>query len=258
MDTKFIFLRNDDLRDRLDSELITLTDLCINHKAPICHAVEPANVSADVVTWLKKTKEKHPDLIEIIQHGYDHNLSNPTAKMEFGGSRTFEDQLISIQKGQKLMDKHFGNSWSKVFTFPYGSYNLESLKAVDMAGYYAISSKVDFSLKNKVKNATGKLLGKDFLFNKKISYHDSSRKSFRFKELSVSANLIKNYIDSNRANHYSKHEIEQQISTASKHTDKVGILFHHRFHSTQFEVIDSLLNELKDDFQFSTITNLIR
>ena len=70
-----IFFRNDDVRDVLDDSLIGLTELCLKHQVPIAHAVEPANVTPEVVDWLMATKKKHKRLIEIIQHGYDHSLN---------------------------------------------------------------------------------------------------------------------------------------------------------------------------------------
>lgn len=255
---KKIFLRNDDVRNVLDKELTDLTQLCISHKVPISHAVEPANVSDEVINWLLTLKMKHPTLIEIIQHGYNHNLTHPEVKMEFGGNRNYVDQLNDIVKGKKLMDQYFGDYWSPVFTFPYGSYNYYTLKAVEKAGYNAISSKIDFSTKNQIKNKIGTMLNKDFLYNKKISYHNSQRKKFTFKEFSISVNLIKKYIDSNTAHHYSIDEIYSQVLKAEKHTNTIGILFHHRFHKNEMLMIDNLITKLKDkQFTFSTIMKLI-
>ena len=67
---KLIFLRNDDIRQTLDQTLIDLTMVCMEHKVPISHAVEPANVTTEVAEWLIGMKIKYPQLIEIIQHGY--------------------------------------------------------------------------------------------------------------------------------------------------------------------------------------------
>lgn len=256
---KTVFLRNDDVRDRLDAELEELTNICLKHKIAVSHAVEPANVSAEVINWLISTKEKHPTLIEIIQHGYNHNNANPDIKMEFGGTRSLDDQLKDIMKGKELMDKYFGKLWSPVFTFPYGTYNQSTLTAVSKAGYRAISSKIDFDYKNNIKNKIGRLLSKDFILNKKISYHDTKRKHLEFREFSVSVNLIKKYIDQDKAIHYDKSEMINQIKMASRYTNHIGILFHHRFHTDQMAMIDSTINYLKDNrYSFSTIMALIR
>ncbi len=254
-----IFLRNDDVRQELDPELITLTEMCIDLSIPLTHAVEPANVSNRVVEWLLNMKSKNPNLIEIIQHGYDHNLSKLHQKMEFGGTRNYEDQYNAIIKGKKMMNSYFGEAWSPVFTFPYGTYNFETLSAVNDAGYKVISSKVNFSFKNRFKNRMGRLFGTDFILDKKISYHTTKRPHFDFHEISVSANVIRKYTGNRTAIHYSKSEVLQQIATAQKFTNQIGLLFHHRFHTKEFPVFANLLKDLKQmGYHFSTIIDLIR
>jgi len=255
---KRIFLRNDDVRESLDKELIDLTEICIKHEMPISHAVEPANVTKEVADWLIAVKRSHPELIEIIQHGYDHNRNNPHVKQEFGGGRDFTDQMMAIKKGKDLMDKWFGSLWSPVFTFPYGTYNQATLDAVNTAGYKAISGKITYSTKNRIKNAAGRLLGKDFILNKKISYHNGRRKKYSFYEFSVSANLISKYTGLNTALHYSKAEVINQIADAARHTDAIGILFHHRFHGNMMHEIDELLAFTKERYKGSTIMSFIR
>lgn len=257
MTKKYVFLRNDDVRDRLDKELIDLTAICLKHRVPISHAVEPANVSKEVVDWLINVKKKFPREIEIIQHGYDHNKNNPTLKFEFGNTRTFYDQLQSIREGKRLMDLYFGSLWNQVFTFPYGTFNSGTLKALKQEKYKAISSKIEYSTRNQIKNIVGKSLNMDFIFGKKINYHPNTRRKYGFQELSVSANLIKSYKNSTLATHYSLEEIENQINKASKYTNVIGILFHHRFHTDQMSNVEQLIERLKSrDFIFSTIGSL--
>ncbi len=256
--TKYIFFRNDDVRESLDRELVELTELCFKHGVAISHAIEPANVTPEVVDWLLESKKSFPELIEIIQHGYDHNRNNPSAKMEFGGNRSFEDQLVKIQKGKEIMDNYFGSYWSPIFTFPFGTYNYETLSAVNKLNYLGISSKIDYSIKSRVKNTLGRIAGKEFLMNKKISYHTLNRKHFDFKEFSVSANLIKKYTGHNTAVHYTKKEVLEQINLSSRYTNIVGLLFHHRFHGNHIQMIEQLIVELKDKYTFSTIMKLVR
>lgn len=241
-----IFFRNDDVRGELDDSLIGLTTVCVKNGIPISHAIEPANLSNEVASWLKTQKANHPGLIEIVQHGYDHNLKNPHQKMEFGGDRGYDDQLNDIRKGLEIMDSTFGEQWYRVFTFPYGTFNSETLKAVDSLGYKAISSKIKFSFKAQIKNSIGKLLGQDMLMGKKINYHPGVRKGYNFREISVSANLIRKYTGPSTADHYSLEEILGQIDLAAKHTDTIGVLFHHRFHGDHLGLTDKLIGSLKD------------
>lgn len=257
--TPTIFFRNDDVRDTLDNSLIDFTDLVISHGLPISHAVEPGNITNEVAAWLNSKKNEHPDLIEIVQHGYNHNLSNPEVKMEFGGNREYHDQLRDIIEGKKIMDKYFLQNWSPVFTFPYGSYNQATLRAINDSGYKAISSKIQYSSKSRIKNLIGRTLGRDMIMGKKINYHPGIRNGYNFKEISVSANLIKKYTGYATADHYSLEEIRGQIKLALKFTDTIGILFHHRFHEDQLNLINDLIIYLKKDerFRFSTFAGLI-
>lgn len=253
-----VFFRNDDVRNVLDESLISLTSLCIKHRVPISHAVEPGNVTSEVAEWLIGEKKKHPELIEIIQHGYNHNLSNPSQKMEFGGTRNFEDQYEDLKKGKAIMDQLFGGLWSPVFTFPFGTYNKYSLQAINQLGYKAISSKMQFSAKVRLKNFIGKSLGKDMLLGKKINYHPDIRKGYSIREISVSANLIKKYTGESEADHFSLEEIKNQIAHASEYTEIIGVLFHHRFHKEHLGLTEDLIVHLKKEgFKFKTIAEII-
>ena len=256
---KLIFFRNDDLRQTLDQSLIDLTMLCIEQKVPISHAVEPANISSEVAEWLIGMKKQFPHLIEIIQHGYDHNHENPEQKMEFGGERGYQDQYDDIKKGMEIMDHTFGVLWDPIFTFPYGTFNVNTLKAIDDLGYKAISSKIKFTYKGRLKNNLGRLMNQDILLGKKINYHPDVRRGYKFWEISVSANLIKRYTGETTAEHYTHGEILDQIRTSSRHTNIIGVLFHHRFHGDYLKLTADLIVTLKDKgYSFCTIREIIQ
>lgn len=253
-----IFFRNDDVRDELDRSLIDLTRLCIENRVPVILAAEPANLTPEVVGWLKEIKMQHPDLIEIIQHGYNHNRHNPEQKMEFGGGRGYQEQFDDIKKGREIMDNNFGQLWDAVFTFPYGTYNANTLKAVNELDYKAISTKIKFSSKARIKNKVGKILGASQLIGKNISYHPATHSGYKFREISVSANLIKKYTGQRSAEHYTVNEIMGQIRSACAHTQIIGVLFHHRFHQEYLEQIRQLIDLLKNEgYTFSTIRKII-
>ena len=256
---KIIFFRNDDVRHTLDQSLIDLTMLCIEHKVPISHAVEPANITHEVAEWLIGIKKQFPDLIEIIQHGYNHNLENPEQKMEFGGNRDYQGQYDDIKKGKEIMDNKFGNLWEPIFTFPYGTFNAQTLKAIDNLGYKAISSKIKFTFKGRLKNSVGRIMRADTLLDKKINYHPDVRPGYKFREISVSANLIKRYTGESTADHYSHEEIMEQMRISNLHTNITGVLFHHRFHGDYLKLTANLIDALKDKgYSFSTIREIIK
>lgn len=256
---KLIFFRNDDIRHTLDQSLIDLTMLCIEHEVPISHTIKPANVTPEVSEWLIGMKKKFPHLIEIIQHGYDHNLQNPQQKMEFGGERSYQEQYADIKKGKEIMGQTFGKLWDPIFTFPYGTFNAHTLQAIDDLGYVAISSKIKFNFKGRLKNSLGRLTGKDILLGKKINYHPDVRHGYKFHEISVSANLIRRYTGESTAEHYSHSEIMEQIRTSSLHTNVIGVLFHHRYHAYHLRLTADLISSLKEKgYAFSTIREIIQ
>lgn len=236
-----LFFRNDDIRGNPDQLLSDFTSLFVAAKVPVAHAVEPANITPETASWLNGERQRSPHLVELIQHGYDHNLSHPEQKMEFGGHRGFDDQYKDILSGKEIMNTFFGTGWTPVFSFPYGSFNKAALEAVDRAGYQAISSKIRFSKKSLMKNFIGKSLGKDMIFGKKVNYHPGIRNGYQFREISVSANLIRRYTGYDTAEHYTLNEIIGQINEASKYTNLIGVLFHHRFHQNQLPMIEQLL-----------------
>ena len=254
-----VFFRNDDVRHSLDQSLIDLTMLCVEHKIPISHAVEPANVTPEVSEWLIGMRKQFPELIEIIQHGYNHNHENPDQKMEFGGNRGFQEQYDDIKKGREIMDRIFGDLWDPIFTFPYGTFNEQTLKAIDQLDYIAISSHIKFTFKVRLKIYIGKLLRKETLFGKKINYHPGIRYGYQFREISVSANPIKKYTGPSTADHFSLEDIMNQIKVASLHSNIIGVLFHHRFHADNLSLIADFIEALKDKgYSFSTIRKMIK
>lgn len=252
-----IFIRNDDVREALDVSLLEITNICIRNEVPISHAVEPANVSKEVVDWLLQIKKEHPHLIEIIQHGYDHRIKYRITRLgklrqgEFGGNRTFEDQYNDLLKGYNLMNSFFGESWYPLITLPYGAFNKNTLRAINKIGYKGLSTSVNFSSKHRIKDFFGRLLGLNFLLNRQISYHMKCRPGTAFIDIGVSVNIIKKYVNEEEAIHFSNEEIAKKISENSMFTGNVGILLHHRFHKDITSQLLDLIEELRTENNFS-------
>lgn len=257
---KRIFLRNDDIRGTLDESLLRLTDICIKLKVPIIHAVEPANVTKDVIDWLLAMKNAHSSLVEIIQHGYDHNVQGRYPKgFEFGGGRTYDDQYRDLINGFNLMNKYFGDDWTPVITFPFGKYNHQTLKVVRDIGYLGTSTSVDFSYKHVIKDNIGRLLKQEFLLGKKVSYHMNEWPDSEVMDIGVSVSMIKRYLSEERAIHFAKEDIVNKIIKYSRHTGVLGVLFHHRFHFDYFDMIEELLKDIasKENFSFTNFEGLL-
>lgn len=259
-----IFIRNDDVRETLDESLLEITDICIRNEVPISHAVEPANVTKEVVDWLLVTKKEYPHLIEIIQHGYDHKIKYNITRYgkirqgEFGGNRTFEEQYNDLLKGYNLMNTYFGKSWYPLLTLPFGAFNKHTLRAMNKIGYKGLSTSVNFSKKHRIKDVLGRILRVNFLLNRQISYHMRNRPGTNFIDIGVSANIIRKYLNEDEAIHFTNKEILEKISHNSLFTDNIGILLHHRFHKDIIPQFSDLVKHLKmcRNFSFKGIEEL--
>jgi hypothetical protein len=237
---KYFFLRNDDVRSTLDTELVELVELCKEFEVPISLTVEPANVSDEVVNWLMEEKEKHPGIIEIVQHGYDHKLKyskmigGKMKKGEFGGDRTYDDQYKDIEEGKQLMDKYFGDKWFKLFTFPFGARNDASIKAVNDAGFLAVNGSMGITWKHKMFYLAGRKLNKELLKGRKISYHLRYKRGTKLFQIDTSISIIKKFIDSDKNGVF--YNLEDLIDVTKKYlqeTSAVGVVLHHRYHHEQ-------------------------
>ncbi|MBV6510871.1 MAG: hypothetical protein FMNOHCHN_00349 [Ignavibacteriaceae bacterium] len=256
--SKIAFIRNDDVREQLDNELINIHFLLRRKKIPLSLAVEPANVTQDVVNWINSMNDEC-DLLEVIQHGFDHNKRNiyPYG-FEFGGQRDFIDQKADLQSGWNLLDKYFGELWTKVISFPYGAYNVQTLEAVNSCGYKAISTSFGVEFYHTLKDIVGRVVGKSRVAGKKISYHDRFVMNYNFYDFGTCINIIKHQTGPNECEHYSFDELKSFVLKASRRTNKIGVLLHHRFHKGQDELIDELTDFLlENDYTFMRFSELI-
>lgn len=254
---KYIFIRNDDVRGTLDKELIQLVDLNIKHNIPISLTVEPANVTKEVVDWLLEKKRDYPQLIELVQHGYDHGLKfenmvgGKLKKGEFGGDRTYEDQYADIKKGKEIMDKLFDDKWFPLFTFPFGARNKSTINAVNDAGFFAVNGSMGITKKHKLFYAIGRLLNKEVLKGRKISYNLRYKKGTKLFQIDTALGVIKKYHnDDIDADIYTLDELKQKTLAYLNETSNVGIVLHHRYHYTPEKM------KLVDDY-YSWINTLL-
>lgn len=233
-----LFFRNDDVRGSLDKSLIEITEAFVQNEIPVSHAVEPANVTPEVIDWLKEQKKKYPNLIEIIQHGYNHklnvevNIGGKIRKGEFGGNRTYKEQFDDISAGKKLMEKYFGDMWFPAFTFPYGSRNEDAIKAVNDAGFKVVNGGYNPSLKYRILYAAGHLLRKKILFNRRISYNLSEIPGTNLVEIDMGFGFIKKYLDEDVNSDLHSFEFMKRKLENYKGVKVTGVLLHHRYHDS--------------------------
>lgn len=227
-----LVFRNDDVRDRLDESLVQITELFLRRGLPITHAVEPANVSADVSEWLLDMKRRRPDLIEIMQHGYDHRIKNRRQKGEFGGQRTYEEQLADIRAGKELMNRYFGNQWFECFNFPYAPYNPAAIRALDDVGYRVLNSHYNASLSRRLFYGVGHLLRRGYLWGHHVSWHLRRYPGTRLFEIDMCVSFIRRYINEETDCEFLPLDELKAETLSYRRLPVAGILLHHRYHDT--------------------------
>lgn len=233
-----IFIRNDDVRNKLDDSLTKITDIFINNQIPIAHAIEPANVSKDVINWLLNLKNSNPALIEIIQHGFNHKLNykktigGKLKKGEFGGDRSYNEQYDDIKKGKELMNAYFAEKWFPAFTFPYGARNEAAIKAVSDCGYKVINGSMGVSFNQLLLYKVGQLLKKEMLFDRKISWNLKYKPGTNIFQIDTSISLIKKFHDENEsADFFTIDELKNKTLKFLEKKKNVGFVLHHRYHN---------------------------
>jgi peptidoglycan/xylan/chitin deacetylase (PgdA/CDA1 family) len=257
-----IFFRNDDVRDKLDNSLIEITNLFIKYEIPITHAVEPANISKDVAEWLKKIKNKNPQLIFIMQHGYDHTIKNKIKKGEFGGQRNYQEQYDDIKRGKELMDKWFGDLWFPAFNFPYAPYNPAAIKAVNDCRYKVLNSHFNSDISRKVFYMIGHILKKGYLFNHHISWNLNYYPNTNLFEIDMNTSFIKKYYNEEYdCEMLTMRELMHEINKYIKYKT-IGVLLHHRYHNTRekIKLVDEYLKwcRTNTNFEFSSIEEIYK
>jgi hypothetical protein len=176
------------VRGNLDDSLIYLTEQLVSAGIPISHAVEPANLSRKVIEWLMAIKAAHPDRIEILQHGYEHRIkTQPPYRGEFGGNRTYKEQLDEIRKGMALMSTYFADRWTPIFSFPYGTYDHNTLKALEMCGFKIISTGIRLTSKRRILNCVGHMLKVSRFMGYNIVYFSEKKTRLFFIRVSCNA-----------------------------------------------------------------------
>ena len=256
-----MFFRNDDVRSTLDNSLIAVTDLFIKHGIPITHAVEPANLTPEVIHWLLKIKESNPHIVEIMQHGYDHTIKNKQRKGEFGGQRSYQEQFADISAGKELMNKHFGDKWFECFNFPYAPYNPAAIQAVNDLGFKVFNSHCGIKFSRKLFYFVGHLLKKGYFLDHHVSWNLHKYPGTNLFELDMSFGFITKYL--NEQTDSVIRSLDNMIETTHAYSKMktIGVLLHHRYHDTneKIKLVDDYLTWCKtQDFKFSTMENVYR
>lgn len=256
-----LVFRNDDVRGCLDESLVQITELFLCRGLPITHAVEPANLSAKVSGWLLDMKRQHPNLIEIMQHGYDHRVKNRHQKGEFGGQRSYNEQFRDICAGKRLMDQYFGDQWFWCFNFPYGPYNPAAIRALDDLGYLVLNSHYNAALSRRLFYWIGHLLRRGYLLGHHVSWHLQRYPGTSLFEIDMCVSFIRRYLDEQTACEFlSLDELKREMGMY-RHLPVVGVLLHHRYHDrpAKIALVERFLDwAVAEGFQFQSFETVYR
>jgi len=95
-----------------------------------------------LIRFLCRAKEKTPQLLDIVQHGWihaDHSVGGGP-KYEFGPSRDYGSQHMDIRKGKKKMRLAFGEHFTPAFVPPYHGYDERTLRVLHEEGFQVFSA----------------------------------------------------------------------------------------------------------------------
>ena len=125
----FVFIRDDDVW-RLDESFLRFFRYCLNSKIPVVYAVIPAKATKELLNFLAEQKKRNPNLLDIVQHGWNHQNHNKYApsKYEFGKNRSFAQQKEDIVNGLLKLYIHFGDAFTPAFVPPYHGFNSDTLE----------------------------------------------------------------------------------------------------------------------------------
>lgn len=136
-----LFIRDDDVTT-LDKSFRSFFDLAMTYRIPVVYAVIPGRTEKSLVRMLLRHKERTPELLDIVQHGWKHTNHSDVAdrKYEFGAFREYEAQHEDMEKGRKRMLSLFGKSFVSAFVPPYHGYDERTLKIVQDLGFRIFSA----------------------------------------------------------------------------------------------------------------------
>lgn len=141
MSVPYIFLRDDDVWSD-DEIFLELSCFLKKLRLPVIYGIIPSRLEPRLRDILKRAKIHDPDLLDIVQHGFQHvNVAPPgKSKYEFGAGRSFCQQYKDIGDGLKIMQRSFGSSFTPAFMPPYHGFDVATLQVVEKLGFKVFSA----------------------------------------------------------------------------------------------------------------------
>ena len=221
-----VFFRNDDV----DTDETTLRQLIYTFwklKIPLNLEVIPGRLTDSCVALLKKYDRSR---FELHQHGWQHiNHEIAGRKCEFGFSRSYEQQLNDIARGQQRMNDAFGQSWSRVFTPPWNRCTEKTYHVLNQLGFEGLSK-------------------------------DSSKlpiTGYKFREISITFDLYSWKIEPTMK---LPENIFSELAGQVDELGRIGIMLHHKvMDATAFTFLERLIEAFSNcpSVRFHTLQTLL-
>lgn len=145
-----LFIRNDDVWT-LDKHFQFFFNAAMKQRLPIIHAVIPGKMDKGLIRFLRRAKERNPELLDIVQHGWMHTNHSEIIgkKYEFGVSRSLKNQREDIHRGQERMRLAFGNHFTPAFVPPYHGYDERTMRILNEENFQIFSAGISRSKTKK-------------------------------------------------------------------------------------------------------------
>jgi hypothetical protein len=252
-----IFVRDDDV-GALTPDFRGFFDAFAERGVPVSYQIIPEKLTEDCAAFLIAEQRRRPGLIDLGQHGLRHEMMvrGKLEYYEFGPERTYEQQLGDIRAGQALLRERLGEAAPiTVFTPPRHRYDRNTLKALKAAGFQVLSASSYPGLKHRLAYGLARGLGLTNLGRPGVPWHGRVRPDSGLFELSVAVaaddgDFITASVD----------ELMAGIAQARRHTDQVGVLFHHQAFAVEEgpAYLSAFIDRLRqlDDVSFHTLSGL--
>jgi hypothetical protein len=250
-----VFFRDDDVGE-LSPELSAFVELLLEEEVPCNYQVVPAHLSGEAAAYMKAKRRRDPELIELDQHGYrhEHQVDGRRTYEEFGGGRSFDDQLQAIARGRAMLVEQLGDDFSgEVFTPPCHKYDARTLDVLRVLGFGVISAGVRTDRKALAYYRVGRALGRIGLLGKRVSYH-MEKTPHGVVELSCAVDVDPEIADRPKK---TLKTLQEELTDARSKQPIVGVMFHHQTYSSpeKLELLRSFARWLRSDpsIELSTI-----
>ena len=170
-----------------------------------------------------------------MQHGYDHKVKIKSKGRigEFGGRRTYNEQLNDIRAGKELMEKYFKNLWIPAFNYPFGPYNYQSMQALSYCGFKIVNSHFNSHWTRRLLYRVGHLLKKGRLFGYHISWNLHIYPRTSLFEIDINLSFIKKYFGDRVEDGCEFQTLDEMKKDTMRYINfnTIGVVLHHGYHS---------------------------